>query len=94
MKMYGIVAIAAGALMLAACGGGSSHAECKDEASATAYAQKWAADLQAAAVAGKIDPQKAAEASQKMMADAGKMDPKDVGAACKKLDEIRAKIGF
>ena len=58
MKIFGIVALSVGAVVLSACGG-SSHATCKDEASTMAYAQKWSEDLQAAAMAGKIDPAKA-----------------------------------
>ncbi|MFO1237311.1 MAG: hypothetical protein U1F24_09920 [Alphaproteobacteria bacterium] len=94
MKILGIAAVAAGALVLAACGGGSSHAVCKDEKSATEYAAKWAADLQAAATAGKIDMAKLAEAGQEMQKELSSVGATDYGAGCTKLDELRKKIGF
>lgn len=91
MKSITYAAIAAGALVLSACGGG--HATCTDEASTMSYAQKWATDLQAAAAGGKIDPAKAQEASQELMANQAELS-KDMGAFCTKLDEIRKKVGF
>lgn len=92
MKILGIVALSVGAVVLSACGG-SSHATCKDEASTMAYAQKWSEDLQAAAMAGKVDPAKAAEASKELMDNQAALS-KDMGAFCTKLDEIRKKVGF
>lgn len=92
MKIFTTTALMAGAVLLAACGGGS-HAVCKDEASATAYAQKWAADLQAALASGKIDATKAQEAMQNMSKDMQGVG-NDYGAGCTKLDELRSKLGF
>ena len=91
MKIFATTALLAGAVLLSACGGGS--AQCKDEASATAYAQKWQADFQAAMTAGKIDATKAAQAMQDMGKDMESIG-NDYAAGCKKLDELRSKLGF
>lgn len=94
MKRFGMAAIAAAALVLAACGGGGSHPTCKDEASATAYAQKWASDLQTAAAAGKVDAAKLTAAMEKMQKELSSVGATDYGAGCTKLDEIRKEVGF
>lgn len=92
MKKFAFAALAAATLVLGACGG-SSNSNCKDEQSTMAYAQKWSEDLSKAAASGKIDPAKAAEASQELMKDQAELS-KDMGAFCNKLDELRKKIGF
>lgn len=92
MKLFGTAALLAGAVLLSACGGGSSHATCKDEASTKAYFEKFTTDM--IANASKIDPSKAAE----MQADMGKITEGvkegDYGAICTKLDDIKKKYGI
>jgi len=92
MKIFGTAALLAGAVLLSACGGSSSHATCKDEASTKAYFEKFTTDM--IANAGKMDPAKAGE----MQADMGKMmegvKEGDYGALCVKLDDIKKKYGI
>lgn len=94
MKRFALAALATAALVLGACGGGSSHSVCKDEKSATEYATKWATDLQAAAAAGKVDVAKMTAAMEKMQKDLAGIGANDYGAGCTKLDEIRKEVGF
>jgi ABC-type glycerol-3-phosphate transport system substrate-binding protein len=94
MKILGTAALLAGAVLLSACGGGSSHPVCKDEKSATEYATKIAGEIQAAAMAGKVDQAKMMEATEQMQKDAAKIDQKDFGAGCKLLDDYKAKLGL
>lgn len=93
MKIFGTAALLAGAVLLSACGGGS-HPVCKDEKSAIEYATKIQGEIQAAAVAGKIDQAKLMEATQEMQKDAEKIDQKDYAAGCKMLDDFKAKLGL
>lgn len=92
MKILGTAALLAGAVLLSACGGSSSHATCKDEASTKAYFEKFTNDMIASA--GKIDPTKAGE----LQTDMGKLTDGvkegDYGALCTKLDDIRKKYGI
>lgn len=93
MKIFGTAALLASAVLLSACGGGGSHPVCKDEKSATEYAAKVAGEIQAAAAAGKVDPQKMMAAAEQMQKDAAAIDQKDFAAGCKLLDDYKAKLG-
>lgn len=93
MKLFAIAALAAGALVLSACGGGTSHASCKDEATTKAYFEQFTKDMMAAATSGKIDPAKAQEMQTDMMKMTDGVKEGDYGAICVKLDEIKKKYG-
>lgn len=94
MKIFGIVALSVGAIVLSACGGGSSHATCKDQASTTAYLKQFTDDMMAAATAGKIDPAKAQELQTDMMKIGDGVKEGDYGAICVKLDDLKKKYGI
>ncbi len=79
------------ALGLAACV--PSHPSCTDEASTIAYGSAWTEALLAAARAGQISPDQAAEADREI-AELGKPDFDAPGPFCRKLDEIRARLKF
>lgn len=94
MKLFGTAALLAGAVLLSACGGSSSHAVCKDEKSAMEYITKIQGEIQAAVIAGKVDQAKLLEATQQMQKDAEKVSQTDFGAGCKLLDDYKAKLGL
>jgi len=79
------------ALLMAACV--PSHPSCKDEASTIAYGTAWTEALLAAARAGNITPEQAAEAD-KAIAELGTPDYAAPGPFCRKLDEVRAALKF
>ncbi len=93
MKFFAIAALAAGSLVLSACGGGTSHASCKDEATTKAYFEQFTKDMMAAATAGKIDAAKAQEMQADMMKMTDGVSEGDYGGVCVKLDEIKKKYG-
>ena len=92
MKSFAFAALAGAALILGACGG-TSHPTCKDQASTTEYATKWANDLSSAIGSGKVDAAKAQASMQKQLDEAGKMG-NDFGAYCNMLDTQRKELGF
>ena len=94
MKILGIASLAACALVLAACGGGSSHASCKDEATTTAYMQKFPTDMTSAITSGKVDPSKASEIQADLMKIPDGVKEGDYGGICVKVDEIKKKYGI
>ncbi len=94
MKIFATAALLAGAVLLSACGGSSSHAVCKDEKSAMEYVTKIQGEIQTAMVSGKIDPAKLKEATEQMQKDAEKVGATDYGAGCKLLDDYKAKLGL
>ncbi|MFO1237309.1 MAG: hypothetical protein U1F24_09910 [Alphaproteobacteria bacterium] len=106
MKAFTIALMTAGALALAACGdkGGSSsagaeHPVCKDVASASDYVQKISAEIAQAAAAGKITPEQAQKATEKMQAEmqAGigeKAAERPVGYMCTVMDNLKKELGL
>jgi hypothetical protein len=78
-------------LALAACV--PAHPSCTDEASTIAYGSAWTEALLAAARAGKITPEQAAEADR-AITELGKPDYRAPGPFCRKLDEVRAALKF
>jgi hypothetical protein len=70
-----------------------AHPSCTDEGSAIDYGTAWSEALLAAARAGTITPEQAAQADR-AIADLGAPDYAAPGAFCRRLDEIRASLKF
>lgn len=86
-------ALAAGALLaLSACGGGGSHAVCKDEATARDYMNKAMGEMQANAGNLAIDRLEEMQNDMAAIGEAGAR--RDWGGACTLIDEMRAKLGI
>lgn len=92
MKILGTAALLAGAVLLSACGGSSSHATCKDEASTKAYFEKFTQDM--IANASKIDPAKAGDLQADMAKVTDGVKEGDYGALCVNLDKVKEKYGI
>lgn len=94
MKRYVAAIAILATTTLAACGGQTSHPTCKDEASATAYIQKFQSDMMTAATSGKLDTAKVTEMQTEMAKEFESLKENDWGGLCTKIDNLKSKYGI
>jgi len=94
MKRFWIALALAATTTVAACGGQTSHATCKDEATAKAYVEQFQSDMMAAATSGKVDTAKLTEMQTEMTKEFESLKTNDWGGLCTKIDALKAKYGI
>lgn len=107
MRRFGLVFAALCAFGMVGCGGGGAgdatlsadHAVCKDAVSASEYVQKVSAEIAQAATAGKVTPEQAQKAGDKMRAEmnagVGENAPeRGVGYMCNVMDGLKKELGI